>query len=118
MRHTVYYRVSGCLSAAGRPTSVGIRAHDRLQELLRFAYGDKSIVNNAVRAASRDLSATPARAAEVLAAAGDSWSKAVVDKAASKLAGAYSPAKAEALQAAQLEAERLAAENNEAWAGV
>ena len=118
MRRTAYYRVSGCLSAAGKPTSVCIRKHDRLQDLLRLAYGDNSTVNKAVRAASHDLAKTPARAAEVLAACGGSWSKAVVDKAASKLAGAYSPAKAEALQAAQLETERLAAENNEAWAGV
>lgn len=126
MRRTNFYRVSDCRNAAGTVTSVCIR-HDRLQHLLHFAYGDLSTVNKTVRVASRDLLArveTPRANSPCIVhrargsaqrQCGASWSRAVVGRAFAKLTGAFDPVKAEALEAARSDAERLAAENNGAW---
>ena len=115
MRHTPFYRVSDCHNASGGITSVCIRTQDRLQDLLRVAYDDLAVVNRTVRAASRELAVTPSRAAEALASGGGSWSRAVVDRAFFKLAGAYQPARAAAIDAERKAAENLAVENNAQW---
>jgi hypothetical protein len=111
MRITPFYRVSDCLSAVGTKTSVCLKL-DRLAQLQHYAYGCRSTVNKAIRAASRELAALPSRAAEAQASVDDSWSQAVVDRALAKLTGAYNPEKAVVLDAV---AEQLAAENNAAW---
>lgn len=109
MRITHFYRVSGCLNSTGATTSVCMNA-DRLESLLRLAYGDKPTLNAAVRAASRSPSLLSNRTADGSALDALSWSQAVVDKAASSLSGAYEP-----LKAAALAAEAEAAANNAAW---
>jgi hypothetical protein len=117
MRHTIFYRVSDCLNAAGTKTSVCMRA-ERLQELLPFAYGDKTVVNRTIRAASRDVALVSNLTADGSALAALSWSQAVVVRAAAKLRGSYEPAKAAVLAAERQAAEALAAENNSAWTQV
>jgi hypothetical protein len=135
MRNTIFYRVSGCLNAAGGPTSVCLK-QDILPDLLRLAYGSLPTVNTAIRSASRDPGAPSSRTAN----ASGSWSETVVSRARAKLAGSYQPAKAAALEAQRIaaleaaaiaELERdidaaveslqdataaVAAENNAAWA--
>jgi len=118
MRRTLFHRVSDCLAAAGGITSVCIRTHDRLQDLLRLAYDDISLVNSAIRAASRDLVESGFGYKWDQDGIPGSWSQHVVDKALQKLAGAYMPEKAAALAQARLAAAQLAAENNAAWDGV
>lgn len=120
MRHTIFYRVSGCVNAAGEPTSVCLK-QDLLPELERLAYGGRATVNSAIRAASR-----------IVALTSGSWSKTVVARARAQLAGNYQPARAAALEALALDelegdieaalqasstgtADR-AAENNAVWA--
>jgi len=134
MRNTIFYRVSGCLNAAGEPTSVCLKQDD-LPHLERLAYGSRAAVNTAIRSASRDPAVSSSRTAD----ASGSWSETVVSRARAKLAGSYQPAKAAALEArriaaleaaaiaelerdidAALESARdataaLAAENNAAW---
>lgn len=114
MRKTVFYRVSGCVNAAGAPTSICMPA-TRLADLLPYAYGEKSTVNKAVRAASRDLGLHSNRDALGSALCTRSWSQAVTTRAFAKLTGAYDPARAAALARAEQEAAALAAENNAAW---
>jgi hypothetical protein len=131
MRRTPFYRVSGCVNAAGKPTSVGLHKNTELPQLEHLAYGCRATVNSAIRAASRNLALLSNRTADGSALNSDSWSKAVVSRARSALAGSYQPAKAAALEAALIaeldsavdaalglvpKAEAaLAAENNAAW---
>jgi hypothetical protein len=111
MRKTIFYRVSGCVNAEGLQTSICVHP-DQLARLQKFAYNDVRTLNTAVRNASRDLY-TRGQLPTVR-----SWSQAVVDKALSKLTGAYDPVKAQEFEQARLAAEKLAAENNAAWAEV
>jgi hypothetical protein len=130
MRHTIFYRVSGCVNAVGKPTSVCLK-QDELPQLEHLAYGCRATVNTAVRVASRNIALLSNRTAAGSALNSDSWSKAVVSRARAQLAGNYQPAKAAALEAAaiaELDAAvdaalgllptadvALAAENNAAW---
>lgn len=130
MRHTIFYRVSGCVNAVGKATSVCLKQDD-LPALERLAYGCRATVNTAIRTASRNLGLLSNRTADGSALNTDSWSEAVVSRARAALAGNYQPAKAAALEALAIDeldaavdaalglvpnAEaRLAAENNAVW---
>jgi hypothetical protein len=138
MRHTIFYRVSGCLNAASNPTSVGLNKEAELPSLLRLAYGCLATVNSAIRTASRDLAMLSTAPWATAALSAESWSKTVVARARAQLAGNYQPARAaelealaiaahEALTVAELERDidaaleasstaAAAAENNAAWA--
>jgi hypothetical protein len=103
MRHTIFYRVSGCLNTAGKPTSVGLNKDADLPSLLHLAYGCRATVNTAIRTASRDLAKFSKAPWGKAALSAESWSKVVVARARAQLAGNYQPARAAALEALAIE---------------